>query len=85
MCTLRGRRGECLVGVLFTQVSLLGGEIQGRREVGGNRGKEGSLSHSLVQFVLWKVSFNLFHMNHEKRETCRGFIIILDEINTVLM
>ena len=72
------------MGTLLTQVSLMGGEIQGRREAGGEQG-EGYLSHSLVQSVLWKVSFNLFHMNPEKREVCRGFIIILDEINTVLM
>lgn len=73
------------MGTLLTQVSLMGGEIQGRRVKAVGEQGEGYLSHSLVQSVLWKVSFNLFHMNHEKREGCRGFIIILDEINTVLM
>lgn len=79
------QEGQVSCGVLFTQVSFISGEMQGRHEVGGNRGKEGSLSHSLVQFVPWKFSFDFFHMNHEKHETCRGFIIIRDEINTVLM
>lgn len=64
---------------------VVGGEIRGRQEVGGSRQEEESLSHSLGQFRLWKVVFNLFHMNREKHETFRRFIIILDEINTVLM
>lgn len=49
-----------------------GGEILGRHEAGGSRWKEGPLSHSPGQFVLWKVSFNLFHMNREKHETFRA-------------
>lgn len=28
-----------------------------------------SWSHSLEKFMLWKVIFNVFHMNHEKHET----------------
>lgn len=47
--------------------------------------EEGSLSPSPGQSVAWKVIFNSFHMNREKYETFGEFIIILDEINTVLM
>lgn len=32
-----------------------------------------------------EVTFNLFHMNCEKHETFKRFIIILNEINTVCM
>lgn len=63
---------------------IVGAGIRSGRKAGGSRRKEESLSHSLGQSVPWKVIFNLFHMNREKHETFRGFIIILYKINTVL-
>lgn len=63
----------------------IGGEIQGRREVGEADRRKGLGVLLWGKSVLGKVIFNVFHMNREKHETFRGFIIILDEINTVLM
>lgn len=48
-------KGRCLLEVLLAQVSLLRGEIQGRQEVGGSRGKVRSLSHSLVHLYYGKL------------------------------
>lgn len=82
---LLGMRGLVLPGdPLHPSLSqIVGAEIRSGRKAGGSRRKEETLSRSLGQSVPWKVIFNLFHMNREKHETFRGFIIILYEINTV--